>query len=97
MDTGFTGDLALPINAIHRLGLPRLGERVFTLADGRTDTMNAYSGTLIWHGRPRDVVVIQTVGVPLIGIEMLWGNQIILNAVDGGSVIIEEIASTYLQ
>ena len=93
LDTGFTGDLALPINAIRRLGLPHLGERIFTLADGRTNAMNTYYGTLIWHERPRDVVVIQTDGAPLIGMGLLWGNQIILNAVDGGSVIIEEIVS----
>ena len=93
LDTGFTGDLALPIIAIRRLGLPRLGERVFTLADGRRDTMNAYSGTLIWHEHPLDVIVIQSEGAPLIGMGTLWGSQIILNAVDDGSVIIEEITS----
>ncbi|MYE53880.1 MAG: clan AA aspartic protease [Chloroflexi bacterium] len=92
LDTGFTGDLALPTSAIRRLGLPRLGERVFTLADGRRDAMNAYSGTLIWHERPLDVIVIQSDGIPLIGMGTLWGSQIILNAVDDGSVIIEEIA-----
>ncbi|MCY4581025.1 MAG: clan AA aspartic protease [Chloroflexi bacterium] len=93
MDTGFTGDLTLPVSAIRRLGLPRLGERVFTLADGRRDSMNAYSGTLLWHERPLDVIVIQSDGVPLIGMGTLWGSQIILNAVDDGSVTIEEITS----
>ena len=74
LDTGFTGDMALPTSAICRLGLPRLGERVFTLADGRRDAMNAYSGTLIWHKHPLDVIVIQSDGIPLIGMGTLWGS-----------------------
>ena len=53
--------------------------------------MNAYSGTLIWHARPLDVVVIQADGAPLIGMGLLWGSQIIVNAIEGGSVIVEEI------
>ncbi len=92
MDTGFTGDLALPTSAIRRLNLPRLGERIFTLADGRTTRMNAYSGTLLWHERPWDVVVIQSEAAPLIGMGLLWGNQVTFEALEGGGVIIEEIA-----
>ncbi len=97
LDTGFTGDLALPASAIRRLGLTWLGERVFTLADGRRNAMNTYLGTLFWHERPLDVIVIQSDGAPLIGMGTLWGSQITLNAVDDGIVIIEEITSAQLQ
>ena len=91
LDTGFTGDLALPIAAIRRLGLPPLGERIFTIGGGGRATLNAYSGTLDWHERQLDVVVIQSDGAPLIGMGLLWGSQIIVNAIEGGSVIVEEI------
>ena len=55
--------------------------------------MNAYSGILFWHERPHDVVVIQSGGVPLIGMGTLWGSQVILNAEEDGDVVIQEIAS----
>ena len=54
--------------------------------------MNAYSGTLLWHERPWDVVVIQSEAAPLIGMGLLWGNQVTFEALEGGGVIIEEIA-----
>ena len=92
MDTGFTGDVALPISAIRRLGLRRLGDRLFTLADGDRSIMNAYFGILFWHERPHDVVVIQSDGAPLIGMGTLWGSRVTLDALDDGGVIIEEIS-----
>ena len=92
MDTGFTGALALPLSAVRRLELPVLGRRNFTLADGGISEMNAYTGTILWHERLRDVVVIQSKGAPLIGMDLLWNNRVTIEALVGGSVIIEEIA-----
>jgi clan AA aspartic protease len=93
LDTGFTGDLSLPLNAIHRLGLPALGQRAFTLADGTRSAMNAFSATVFWHEIPRRVVVIQSEDEPLAGMGLLWGSRISFEALDGGNVTIEQIIS----
>ena len=93
MDTGFTGDLSLPLNAIRRLGLSPLGRRFFTLANGERTSMNAYSGTLLWHERAQEVVVIQSGSAPLLGMGLLWGSRVTFDAMDGGGALIEEITS----
>lgn len=93
LDTGFTGDLSLPLSAIHRLGLSALGQRAFTLADGTRSAMNAFSASVFWHESPRRVVVIQSEDEPLAGMGLLWGSRISLDALDGGNVTIEQIIS----
>ena len=89
--TGFTGDLSLPGDAIQRLGLPVLGQRDFTLADGARSLMNSYSGRVFWHERLSEVVVIQSEGAPLIGMGLLWESRVTLEAINEGEVVIEEI------
>lgn len=96
LDTGFTGDLSLPPSAIQRLCLPNLGPRSFALADGTRTLMNSYSGRVFWHEQPIEVVVVQSDGVPLIGMGLLWGSRVTLEAMSGGNVIIEELQPTQL-
>lgn len=91
LDTGFTGDLSLPGDVIQRLGLSALGQRDFTLADGVRSLMNSYSGRVFWHEGLSEVVVIQSRGTPLIGMGLLWGSRVTLEAIDEGEVVIEEI------
>ena len=94
LDTGLTGDLSLPGNAIQRLGLPDLGQRDFTLADGTQSLMQAYSGSVFWHERLIQIVVIHSEGIPLIGMGLLWGSRVTMEAMDEGDVTIDEILSS---
>ena len=81
----------MPPNAIQRLGLPALGQRSFTLADGAHSLMNAYSGQVFWLKQSIEIVVVQSDGAPLIGMGLLWGSRVTLEAQSGGNVIIEEL------
>jgi clan AA aspartic protease len=91
VDTGFTGDVSLPTSTIRSLSLRPLGQRLFTLADGELSVMNAYSGRVLWHERQHDVVVIQSEDTAIIGMNLIWGNRVTLEARTDGDVSIEEL------
>jgi predicted aspartyl protease len=53
IDTGFTGHLTLPLNFARSLGLPLLGSRYVTLANGMTTSLDVYRATVLWEGTQR--------------------------------------------
>ena len=94
IDTGFNGDLALPRDVILALGLSYRGETTWTLATGEEAAMSNYEGVISWHGRPRDVVVIETGSEFLLGMAVLVGSKVTIDAQVGGEVVIEENPAT---
>ena len=90
MDTGFNGDLALPRDVILDLGLAYRGQITWTLATGQEATMANYDGVLSWHGRPREVGVVETESESLLGMALLIGSKFTVDARIGGEVVIEE-------
>ena len=92
LDTGFTGYLTLPADSIRLLGLAPVGQRTFELANGELSEFRVYLGSVSWHGRPSDVLILQSDGVPLLGMTLLWGSRVTVNALTGGAVAIEELA-----
>lgn len=95
IDTGFGGALALPIHIIRRLDLPPADSRYteVTLADGSTETVGRYVARLLWHGRRREVNLLNLDGEPLVGMELLRGSNISVDAAPGGVVAIAELAA----
>lgn len=91
IDTGFTGFLALPTNTRVRLGLQLVGARRGRLADGRLVLMQLYLANVLWDGVLRRVQVLETGGPCLIGISLLYGYVLTVEAIDGGRVIIEKL------
>lgn len=91
IDTGFTGQLVLPPEAVGQLGLPGRGRRKAILADGRTVEVNVYLARVIWHGRERAVQVLATEGGPLVGMALLRGSRLTVDAAPDGSVLVEEL------
>jgi len=90
IDTGFTGFLTLPAHMITALKLPLVGERQATLADGSQIVLDMYLAWVLWHeGQEREVLILQAEGGPLVGMELLYGNQVVMNGVDEGEVIID--------
>ncbi len=61
------------------------------MADGELSVMNAYAGRVLWHERPRDVVVIQSEDTAMIGMNLIWGSRVTLEARTDGDVSIEEL------
>ena len=91
IDTGFVGDVALPSNIIRRLGLTRMDSMNFVLAHGGSARLNRYQGSLLWHGRLRNIAVTEVDDVPLIGIRLLSGSRVTMDVYPGGDVLIEEV------
>lgn len=90
LDTGFNGDLSLPAQVIRSLGLTYRGRITCTLATGEEAALSNYDGVALWHGQPRDVAVIETGGEALLGMALLMGSRITIDARVGGEARIEE-------
>ncbi len=93
VDTGFTAYLTLTERIIHELGLIHLGRRPATLASGAVQMFDVYGGLTLWHDQLRSALVHRTNDEPLVGMSMLGGSRLIVDAREDGDVIIEEIPS----
>ena len=88
VDTGFNGELTLPMLHIRELELmPDLPVEI-TMANGSTETFDAYFGVLIWQGQRRAVRVVEAEGAPLVGIGLLWNSLLTAEITDHGAVTI---------
>ncbi len=88
LDTGFTDYLTLPEFLIDYLKLPRIGTRRAIIAHGGAVLLNLYLAKVIWHGKERDIEVLQTDKQPLIGMSLLRGSRVTLDVVTNGDVTI---------
>ena len=91
LDTGFTGYLTLPTDSIQELGLRSVGRRTFELANGELFEFEAFLAAVSWHGRLRDALVLQSNSAPLLGMTLLWGSRVTVDALADGQVTIEEL------
>lgn len=90
LDTGFNGSLSLPTEIVQWLGLQSVGQRTFELANGELFEFDVYVAAVAWHEQTIDVLVLSSDGDPLLGMALLWGSRLTLDALDGGEVTIEE-------
>ena len=88
LDTGFTDYLTLPEFLIDYLKLPRIGTRYTTIAHGGTVLLDLYLAKVVWHGKERDIEVLQTDKQPLVGMSLLRGSRLTLDVVPDGDVTI---------
>lgn len=93
LDTGFSGSLTLPPDLITILGLPFRSRGSAILADGSETQFDIYAATILWDGTPRNVLIEAADTDPLIGMGLLYGFNINIQAVDGGTVKLERLAS----
>lgn len=91
IDTGFTGYLTLPIDATASLGLPERGSETFMLADGSEAVLPVYRGGVLWHGWERRIPISQADGGALVGMSLLRGSRLTVEAEPGGDVRVEEL------
>ena len=50
-----------------------------------------YAGTVIWDGTPRNTLVEAADTDPLVGMALLHGHDVHIQAIEGGSVVIERL------
>lgn len=89
LDTGFNDFLALPPALVTAMGLPFAAPLLAALADGTVVELSCYRAAVHWDGQRRDVLVVACDGRPLVGMSLLYGYDLHIEAVDGGLVTIE--------
>lgn len=91
LDTGFNGSLTLPPAVIAALRLPWRTRGLVILANGGEDRCEVYAATVLWDGLPRKILVEAADTEPLVGMALLYGHDVRMQVVEGGSVIIEAL------
>ena len=91
LDTGFNGSLTLPPALIAALGLPWRTRSLVILANGTNDLCDIYAATVIWDGRARHILVEAADTDPLVGMALLYGHDVHMQVIAGGSVSIEAL------
>ena len=91
LDTGFNGSLTLPPAAIAALGLPWRTRGLVILANGTEDQCDIYAAAVLWDGVPRNILVEAADTDPLVGMALLYGHDVRMQVVEGGSIIIEAL------
>ena len=92
VDTGFSGALTLPQTSIEQLGLLLVTRASsYQTGSGAMTAFNAYEGTIQWHGGIRRITVLESEIFPVVGVGLLWENNLSIDFVHGGSVTIAEL------
>ena len=89
VDTAFTGYLTLPLDSIRELGLVLRGTQPAVLANGTVGQFSVYAGMVSWDGQERLTIIFESDSDPLLGMAMLWGSRLTVDAKEGGDVVIE--------
>jgi clan AA aspartic protease len=91
IDTGFTSFLSLPLSIITDLDLPWHYRDVGTLGDGSEVVFEIYKAAVIWDGQNQIVDVAASDTDPLVGMSLLYGFKLQIEAIEGGAVTIEAL------
>lgn len=86
LDTGFDGELLLPIRLIQPLGWRQRGRRTAVLADGTRTTFAVYRGTIRWNGVDRPTQVLESPGEAIIGMRLPKGSRLTIDVIEDGDV-----------
>jgi clan AA aspartic protease len=93
IDTGFTGFLTLPRSVITTIKLQLYRREAGTLGDGSTCIFDVYRGLVIWDGEYREIDINASEAAPLVGMSLLYGYRVQLDAIEGGTVTIQSLSS----
>jgi predicted aspartyl protease len=91
IDTGYNGDLCLPLALVTSLSLLPQAPKPVKLGDNSWKTLPFYRADIDWDGRRSPVRVLCVEGDPLVGTRLLRGNKMEADFVDGGSVLIHPL------
>jgi clan AA aspartic protease len=93
IDTGFTGFLSLPIAIIMELGLEWSYRDRATLGDGSETVFDVYNAGILWNGQLREIEIDAAETEPLLGMALLRGYRLQVDAIEGGLVSIETLSN----
>ena len=61
------------------------------LANGTEDQCDIYAAAVLWDGVPRNILVEAADTDPLVGMALLYGHDVRMQVVEGGSIIIQAL------
>ncbi len=93
IDTGFSGYLTLPWAVVEALDLDRLGQGEALVGDGTIQVFDLFEAILVWDDEPVIVEVATAETEPLIGMSLLYGNELRIEAIEDGAVTVERLVS----
>ncbi len=91
IDTGFTGFLTLPLSVISNLNLRLYRREAGTLGDGSICIFDVYRGLVIWDGELKEIDINASEAAPLVGMSLLYGYRIQLDAIENGQITIQSL------
>jgi clan AA aspartic protease len=91
IDTGFDGWLSLPSSIIVQLGLTWRQRGRALLADGSESVFDIYEATVDWDGEARRIPVDEAETVPLVGMALLEGCELVVQVQRGGNVSVRAL------
>jgi clan AA aspartic protease len=94
IDTGFDGWLSLPSAIIAQLGLMWSQRGRAFLADGSETVFDIYEPTVDWDDEARRISVDQAETVPLVGMSLLRGYELVIQVQPGGNVTVRALSQT---
>lgn len=86
VDTGFTGELVLPIQTVSSLGLQWAYEGTATLADGSTQKVDYHIAEVGWGSVWVQVFAMALGSESLLGMEFMDGKRLTVEGTPGGVV-----------
>ena len=92
MDTGFTAALTLPEPIIRALSLPFDSTGRLSLADGTVSSFDLHLAEILWDGQWRPVLASAIGDEVLVGMRLLNGFRLCIDAIPGGVVEITSLS-----
>jgi clan AA aspartic protease len=91
IDTGYTGFLTLPSAVITTLGLTWYMQEEGILGDGSLCMFNVFEAFVIWDGQIKSIEINESETDPLVGMGLLEGYELNIQAFAGGLVTIKAL------
>jgi clan AA aspartic protease len=91
IDTGFNDCLTLNTSELERLEAVPAEHVRYTLADGTEAVARLFLVEVEWHGVWREMLAVEMVGDPLLGMAALRQSSLHVDVIDGGAVHIRPL------
>jgi clan AA aspartic protease len=97
VDTGSTGELTLPPDAIESLRLPWCRDDLARIGGDQLVPCAVFVAKVIWEGASRPIEVFELDSEPLLGMKLLENHRLKIDIVDGGNVEITSLTAGHGQ
>jgi clan AA aspartic protease len=91
VDTGYDGALTLSSHLVAELRLPFRTRASALLGDGSRTLYDVHDGIVLWNGQPRRVAVDVVETDSLLGMALLYGQELTIQVIEGGAVWIRDM------